>query len=931
MCNMKRKLIAIILCALMLLSLVPSAIAETRGASERYLEINKNNFPDLYSWIIEHYHPHGDAQSGYYMTERDVQNVKVIYLDRVNDSISMKGLELLPYIEEIYVENAILSDFSIDRLKHLKRIDFSNVKSSVVDYSGCIDLESFVWFNGAYELFDILYMDSGDESGNNVIESLDFTGCVNLKQIKASARRVNVKNCSKLESLKLYAYSGMFDERRNPITGVADNLSGCHALKELWTQTDDRIDFADFPQLEVLALGARDPYRGTIALDLHAVPDLKVLLIGNTYALEQYRDGRYITDTEFMYNYNEREGLVNEITSLDLSHNTALEYLAVSCPMLTELDLSNNASLRFLQCFNTKFDQLDLTGNTGLKRLDVMASEIDLDLRRNTELEIIYCERSAIDRLDLSGNTGQPYVCCSRCTISELNASQCANLQELNCTGGSLTTLNLAGCTGLKKLYCSGFMDLVELDLSQSPMLNELYCEECGLTELDLSENPELRVLDCSDCNLGRLDLSHNPKLEELSCLRCELYELDLSHNPELVRANLRGNHLSVLDTSGNPKLDDDNLLGFDQTLFFEQGMERNGDTYTFDLAKTVGAAPDELTDVEECCYKLGENTWISNAVSYNPETGIVTADHELASIYYSRGPLGIEAVIPYTGNVRIVWTDQDGSVHGEALDAAEFKGTTPYVVYQGRRAYEPQYCIATDDDLILSELRFTYAFSSNTTPGTGRLAVTMNGSGRKLSSWFKIYLPATGKTDVANTKTGITVTWKKVDSAKGYVIYRRAWNLVDNGWTMFERWNNTTATSWTDTKVFAGTRYQYGVKAYYSDPMDNYNLGLLGPLKTTTRITTRTLKSAAAGTKSLTAKWDGSKTVTGYQVKIATDAGFTKNVKAVKVTRPDIYQTTLKGLKSNTTYYVTVRGYQVFNGMTYFGEWSNVKSCRVK
>ena len=157
-------------------------------------------------------------------------------------------------------------------------------------------------------------------------------------------------------------------------------------------------------------------------------------------------------------------------------------------------------------------------------------------------------------------------------------------------------------------------------------------------------------------------------------------------------------------------------------------------------------------------------------------------------------------------------------------------------------------------------------------------------------------------------------------------------------------RWNNTTALTWTDKTVYAGTRYQYGIKAYFArrtDPVtgatiggnvgDNFNLGIVGPLKTTVRITTRTLSSVTPGSKQLTVKWAGSSVFTGYQVQIATNAAFTKNASAVKITNPKTYQTVFKNLKAKTTYYVRVRSYQEFEGMTYFGEWSNVLTGKTK
>jgi hypothetical protein len=259
-----------------------------------------------------------------------------------------------------------------------------------------------------------------------------------------------------------------------------------------------------------------------------------------------------------------------------------------------------------------------------------------------------------------------------------------------------------------------------------------------------------------------------------------------------------------------------------------------------------------------------------------------------------------------------------------------EYRGTTPYVIYD-KTPKTPRVRVEMEGGFPIDPALFTVTYRSNTDPGTGFADVVIDGAPFELNLWFKIYMPATTSTSVANTGTGILVSWEPVENAKGYVIYRRAWNLVDDGWTSFERWNNTTATTWTDTKVYAGTRYQYGVKAYFNDPMDNYNLGMVGPLRTTVRITTRTLKSLTAGTKQVTAKWSGSVVFTGYQVQIATNAAFTKNLKTEKIANPKAYQTTFKSLKAGTTYYARVRSYHVFNGMTYFGEWSNVLSAKTK
>ena len=261
-----------------------------------------------------------------------------------------------------------------------------------------------------------------------------------------------------------------------------------------------------------------------------------------------------------------------------------------------------------------------------------------------------------------------------------------------------------------------------------------------------------------------------------------------------------------------------------------------------------------------------------------------------------------------------------------------QFRGSTPYVIYD-KKAKTPRFTVKnTKTGKTIPAAQYTASFRDNVKPGTGRVTVTFrHGYSGSCEGWFKIYMPATTGTTVENIQNGIKISWNKVDDAKGYVIYRRAWNLVDKGWTTFERWNNTKNTTWTDTKVYAGTRYQYGIKAYYSDPMDNYNLGIVGPLKTTVRITTRTLNSVTPGSKKLTAKWTGSKLFTGYQVQVATDANFKKDVQTAVVDNAKTYSKTIRSLKKGTTYYVRVRSYHVFEGMTYYGQWSNVLNCKVK
>jgi hypothetical protein len=296
-----------------------------------------------------------------------------------------------------------------------------------------------------------------------------------------------------------------------------------------------------------------------------------------------------------------------------------------------------------------------------------------------------------------------------------------------------------------------------------------------------------------------------------------------------------------------------------------------------------------------------------------------------------------------------------------------EYKGQTPYVIWDSAKApFEPAFTVYEEDgETVIGPENYDFEYKENAAPGTGYLFVYFKGvySGTA-QLFFKIYLSATTKTTVENVANGILVTWAPVEGAAGYVIYRRAWSSTTNGWTAFARWDNTTETNYLDGhddahKTYAGTRYQYGVKAYFArrtDPVSgaeiggnvnedsgNFNLGMVGPLKTTVRITTRELKSVTPGTKEMTINWTPTKNFTGIQVQYAEDANFKTNSKNYKVEYtftldeegnvvggPVPSEDVIKELTSGKTYYVRIRSYCLFEGMNYYGEWSNVLNCKV-
>ena len=365
------------------------------------------------------------------------------------------------------------------------------------------------------------------------------------------------------------------------------------------------------------------------------------------------------------------------------------------------------------------------------------------------------------------------------------------------------------------------------------------------------------------------------------------------------------------------------------EEIALPRGVKRIGMAAFLNCAKlTKITLPNSLEEVETGAF---DGAGLTDVYYYGTET-----DREGIAIDNSangNAPL-LGAAWHYLPDVTLVWNAND----------VQFRGTTPYMVYRGSPC-TPRFTLQFAGGETLGAAYYDFEYRENDRAGTGYVFVTFrNGYEGTLRGWFKIYLPATETTAVQNVDNGIALSWSAVPGAAGYVIYRRAWNATADGWTPFVRWNNTTGLNWTDEKVYAGTRYQYGIKAYFArrlDPVsgdmiggnvgDNYNLGEVGPIRTMMRITTRTLRSVTGGTKQITAKWSPSALFAGYELQLATNAAFTQNVKTVQIKDPKAASKTVKNLKAKTTYYVRVRSFHVFENVTYYGAWSNVGSAKTK
>ena len=141
-------------------------------------------------------------------------------------------------------------------------------------------------------------------------------------------------------------------------------------------------------------------------------------------------DGKKIKSLEgvqYFTNLKQLDCHYNQLTSLDVSKNTALTTLYCYANQLTKLDVSKNIALEELSCHTNQLTTLDVSKNTALEWLFCTSNQLTtLDVSHNTMLVRLVCASNRLTTLDVSktnlGNSTwfYPLSCGSMPTLQTL-------------------------------------------------------------------------------------------------------------------------------------------------------------------------------------------------------------------------------------------------------------------------------------------------------------------------------------------------------------------------------------------------------------------------------------------------------------------------------------------------------------------------------
>ena len=318
----------------------------------------------------------------------------------------------------------------------------------------------------------------------------------------------------------------------------------------IWLEMDDVLDdsvlTANIVDVQSLHLGYSSIHdltglEGFLSLDSLTISELQNSDIS-------YLDMSVVPWLKYLDCYNQN----GQIDSLNLSQNTALQFLDASGNSITSLDLSNNAMLEHLTC---NFNQIS-----------------DLDLSNNLQLKGISVDHNSLTSLDLTLNDSLYGVSCSWNAISELDLSNKPNLEFVFCENNTLSVLELSNVPELVRVWCAD-NQISELDVLNKPNLEQLFAGNNLLTSLDLSSCGSLIWIWLDSNQLFELNVANglNAYMAGFPGGGIE-YIPDFTDNPDLTCITVDDVALSTewWNTEGYPIFNNPNgYVSIDSTMYF--------------------------------------------------------------------------------------------------------------------------------------------------------------------------------------------------------------------------------------------------------------------------------------------------------------------------------------------------------------------------
>ena len=247
-------------------------------------------------------------------------------------------------------------------------------------------------------------------------------------------------------------------------------------------------DFSEAPQLKNLLIRGSNSSVAMQLLDITNIPNLEILqlddlefasvdLSGNSQLKQLYIYGGDLETLDLSQQKNLEKlhiSSAKDITEIDLSALSELQFLRFTLGILKAVDVSSNPKLEYLYLYANQLVELDLSNNPALLDIDVNSNEIE---------SITWGEYTELAKINLKDNL-----------LSDLETSTFPNVIHLNITDNPISTLDVTHNLSLKRLEAQG-TNLSYVDLSNITNLETLYvnysdidCESAKRIKMELHD-----------------------------------------------------------------------------------------------------------------------------------------------------------------------------------------------------------------------------------------------------------------------------------------------------------------------------------------------------------------------------------------------------------------------------------------------------------
>ena len=244
------------------------------------------------------------------------------------------------------------------------------------------------------------------------------------------------------------------------------------------------------PILPILALSI-----GATAQNVD-IPDanFKAYLVGNPSINTNMDSEIQLTEANSFNGAISCGGLnINDLTGIEEFYS--IPVLFCNTNNLTSLDVTQNTALTALYCYGNSINSIDLSQNTALTQLDISNNNLNtLNVIQNTVLDRIYCHYNNLSVLNVSQNSVVTQIYFNDNNLSTIDVSQNPNLTSLHCNSNDLTYIDVSSNTSLTQLICYN---------NQLTGLNLKNLNPSGLTTFNATTNPNLTCIEVDDVSVA--------------------------------------------------------------------------------------------------------------------------------------------------------------------------------------------------------------------------------------------------------------------------------------------------------------------------------------------------------------------------------------------------------------------------------------------